>query len=1078
MEVKILWNVRDWAEAVAELPVAGPLPCRTVLVPRERVAHVLRRDLIRSGRSDALAGTRFLPMLSAAVEVLRADDRTFEPGEEALRRARLTALFRSQLQLGHFPLDLLRDRPGWDEAFARTISDLEGAGLRPAHLESAGASAQLRDVASIWHALDESAGRCWTAQRIFLEAAAALEREPALWPFTGAVLAFAAGDITVAEARFVRTIPAVTLGLLAARPARERYLQRTEALLGDGVGEALRSATAPRAGSTERDLLVSYLFEPPSVLANSSRPRSNGPDGTVDLEEHSGAEAEIEATADWVARQVADRTPLEEIAILVPALDPLAGLVTERVARLPWQDGPLPVHVAGGLLLVGHASGARALAVVSALRAYLSAESLVGVLPALRSSATDGRHLSHGAATALVWSLGTVGGNPAKPDGALEWSARAKERESELDAEIARARADEETDGAGAAREIERSLADLRAIRPALEALVGVVRYVIDGAPLAVLWLALRDFLEAWLLQPVEGPRVHALLDDRLSVVAAESACGALSGEDALRVIEETVTSTRVPSGRFGEPMVYVGTVREAVGLCFRAVRVIGLSEGHLPSVSREDPVVPDLLRETLTASASTGFNAPPATAAERALEDLHALDMVVRNARERVALSAARLDIDRSQRELSSVMLEAAAALARPNRITGKQGATIPDAAALSRDGFAPAREVAVQFRKKRPLGEAAWQDEVSRRAVGVPPRWRGVAALDLDRIALLRAPDGSGPMDGILGAAGIDLPVPGLSAEWPISPSAVATLLRCPHEFLLGNVLRFHDRVSAPPQREIGQPHYGNLFHKAAAEFYNRHGTSFCAGHGTLRDWLSRAGQIVERLFDEFLRQYPLVGDAVRSQERERLQRDLHELLCDEWENTATGHRFIAAERAFGRPTGVELSLGERALFVRGRIDRIDVVGRKTFVLDLKTGRAYPRAGKGQDPDPALDLQIAIYGLVAQVLAEQWKIPKRVAAAYAYVGRSGKEDRSYRDDFHDVLEPAARGWLAIAIGLLAERFFPRTPSTDDCNFCRFSPVCGDEVYERAAALLANTDGVLTEFAALKVPPAKDGED
>lgn len=55
------------------MPVQGPLPCRTVLVPRERVAHVLRRELIRSKRPDALAGTRFVQTAFAAVDVLRSE---------------------------------------------------------------------------------------------------------------------------------------------------------------------------------------------------------------------------------------------------------------------------------------------------------------------------------------------------------------------------------------------------------------------------------------------------------------------------------------------------------------------------------------------------------------------------------------------------------------------------------------------------------------------------------------------------------------------------------------------------------------------------------------------------------------------------------------------------------------------------------------------------------------------------------------------------------------------------------------------------------------------------------------------
>src|SRR5438093_3077114 len=100
MVTKIFWTSRDWMAAVSELPVRGPLPCRTVLVPRGTVAHGLRRDLIRGGRSDVLAGTRFVLAPAAAVEVLRSADVVFTPGEDALRAARFSALSRSSLPLG------------------------------------------------------------------------------------------------------------------------------------------------------------------------------------------------------------------------------------------------------------------------------------------------------------------------------------------------------------------------------------------------------------------------------------------------------------------------------------------------------------------------------------------------------------------------------------------------------------------------------------------------------------------------------------------------------------------------------------------------------------------------------------------------------------------------------------------------------------------------------------------------------------------------------------------------------------------------------------------------------------------
>jgi hypothetical protein len=147
------------------------------------VAHTLRRDLIREGFDNVLAGTRFVPFSVAAADVLRNAGVAFQTGEEALRTARLSALFRSPMQLRHFSRDLLRSKPGWEEAFARTISDLEGAGLRPEYLDVSGQSGRLQDVAAIWRAIDESADRAWTVQRTYLEAALSLDNRPETLPF-------------------------------------------------------------------------------------------------------------------------------------------------------------------------------------------------------------------------------------------------------------------------------------------------------------------------------------------------------------------------------------------------------------------------------------------------------------------------------------------------------------------------------------------------------------------------------------------------------------------------------------------------------------------------------------------------------------------------------------------------------------------------------------------------------------------------------------------------------------------------------------------------------------------------------
>ncbi len=184
------------------------------------------------------------------------------------------------------------------------------------------------------------------------------------------------------------------------------------------------------------------------------------------------------------------------------------------------------------------------------------------------------------------------------------------------------------------------------------------------------------------------------------------------------------------------------------------------------------------------------------------------------------------------------------------------------------------------------------------------------------------------------------------------------------------------------------------------------------------------------------------------------------------------------------------LRLSTSGRELFVRGRIDRLDTDGQTTLVRDLKTGRPHGRTGTEAGPTVAIDLQIAVYGLVVRARAADWRIPSRIAAAYVYLGRGRSDERSYREDFQEVLEPAANGWLDLAGSLLEARLFPRTPEGKDCEYCAFQAVCGDRANERAASLLdqaargviptldAGATRVLGAFAKSKGAAGRDGDD
>lgn len=389
----VFWSASDWARAILELPAERPAPTRTVLVPHARVIPSLQRELVRLGRADGLVGTQFVPVAEAAAAVLQAAGVPFALGEEAKREARLAALLRGELRLERLDPAELRAGRRWEEALARTLRELEAEGVSPRDLATRGVSPDLpagpreRDVAAIWAAIERTAGRSLTTPRLLAEAAALLRGAARRWPFEGPVLGVAAGDLSVVERDFLFAIPRLTLGLLAARPRHPGYLARMTALLGPTAGEALATAAPPPATAgapqTQLSRLGRRLFE---AQEEEEEEPAQARDGSVRREVHAGADEELDAAAAWVAAEVARGTPLEELAVIVPALDPWAALLEERLARLPWPDdrpgGGAPIYVPGGLPLCRSGAGAQALAVVRALQERRPVERLAELLPA------------------------------------------------------------------------------------------------------------------------------------------------------------------------------------------------------------------------------------------------------------------------------------------------------------------------------------------------------------------------------------------------------------------------------------------------------------------------------------------------------------------------------------------------------------------------------------------------------------------------------------------------------------------------------------------------------------------------
>jgi hypothetical protein len=1130
----------------------------TILLPSLHIAHQVRRRLCLDGQPGLLAGVTFLRAEDLAREILVHAGQLREGHLSDLRTVGLRALFATggvrDLPLAYFNAGQLEASPGYAEAIAATIEELDGAGVTCADLEGAArewggatgdtdaqlAARRVHDVATLWQTVDASlrAGdpNLRSAAELLCEAGDALAREPRLAASVGKVFAVLSPQPKPTVLQFLSTLPDCCVALLTGRPVRrlgERFIDATASALG-----ATRPALPgqPVTSRTELELAHSYLFAPPEVLSDESRPRSQGHDGTVALEQYPGLQDEVSAAVSWALEHVtAHRTPLEEIAILLPVRE-LAGFLVSALERsdkgvaadrveapdplAPSEPFPrpgetngealpcvLPAYGAGGLPVVDSPSGHILVQLLRALHAALDAERTIPLLPHLRLAGTSRDRVTEADARRLTYESGIIGGTPSDPDRAREWPARLARRAEALERQLATLAsvspgdldpAEDDPEKAKFAlrrHDAERLDANIRAILPAVEALTALASAVLTARPLATLWPEILAFYATWCRVPSSPADAARLLDRELRALCAHPIAARLTGRDAVAYMTERLGALRAAHGRYGEPRIFVGTPADAVGLTFRAVRLLGTVEGVVPGNPREDPILPDDERRRL--ATWLGQDRPAAawgipTAQSRVLGQTHDVFFAATAARERLALSAPRQWIDGTDRELAGLMLETAVALGRPDRQSDEAG-LVPSLTRLRRDYLGTALAARDAYDTRSPGVTATVLRSIAARPVDpgrprartVPPEWLASAAGDLFSLARIRTIEderGSDTLtlsDGMLGThlgtLRDALALPGLQADKAISASRLVTLLSCPYRFLLEHVLHLDAPPEPPPSREIGQPYYGTLVHRVMERFLRQHGESFCSKDGAFDDWADRISVVADRCFEEFCAEYPLLGDGTTAAQRERLRRDVRALLQADWD-THLPLTLVGVEVPFGFPTPVSLPLGDgRTLYVRGFIDRVDRKGRQVLVRDVKTGRAKPR---NEEPThPSLDTQLVVYTLVAPDLAGGGRVG---LAAYTYPALVSDRERAYDGAADlDTLLTAGREWLRRGAALLSARTFPHAIDENACTYCPFVPVCGAAIHETSARKLATATPQSPEhgFAELQRPTEDDAD-
>jgi ATP-dependent helicase/DNAse subunit B len=494
--------------------------------------------------------------------------------------------------------------------------------------------------------------------------------------------------------------------------------------------------------------------------------------------------------------------------------------------------------------------------------------------------------------------------------------------------------------------------------------------------------------------------------------------------------------------------------------MAFELVFVLGMVEGQMPPLGREDPLLPDDERRDLDA-------AVPLRLARRAAERRDYLALLAAGRRQ--VLMYPRAEMRGPSPNLPARwLLDAASTLAGEQagesvRVVTAKFAELEAAAAggadapwlISRASFHAVLKGAVKpanaqeydlrgmARASDPLRHFA---AISRRQVR-----RGIAATRGRRSG--RATE----WDGIVAARSERSPAGGRVA----SATGLETWAKCPFSYFMRTVLHVAETEAPEETLVITGADRGTLMHRALQLFFAGGDGFEAAPARTTREerWTGAERERLRAIGEVCCVEAEQAGQTGKPLlwgiERKRILRELDRFLdAEEGHRARDGFAFNAAEFQFGYDNGahpalvVALADGREVAF-RGSIDRVEqsLDGEHIAVVDYKTGRADQY--KSLETNPLQDgqlLQLPIYGLAAadafgavSVEASYWFITEKEKFERKGYAVSRANSGGFREALTTIVDGIGAGVFPANPGKRDE--FRR--SFEHCRFCAYDSIC-----------------------------------
>ncbi len=999
---------RTLLDELVELRARNEALAALVIVPTGRLAGHVERRLLE--RRPAWLGLEVLHFNAVAARILAEAG---IPRPRTLSASLAEAILRAVLRRNpeNRWTRYVRERPGALASLASAIRDLREAGIPARRLERcARAVAEGQDLVPLY------AGFCAELERLRAEdwvddaglIEAALPHAEAFAARRGGIWVHGAYEWTGLHTRLVRTLDAGR-EVRVLFPYREkapvsRYAERFLRGHLQG-GEGAKAVLEPIESDDDR-LALETLYDEATRPQAAVRPQ-------IAYRSAQGAAAEIKGAVRAALAEVGAGCPPNEIVIAARSLTPYEGALDEVFEQegLPWTGSlnqPLRNHPAIHDFAL----------LVAVLDENFPRR---GTAELLRSPRVRWDRLSADGASppgeyADRWSraAGVVGGLDEWRELLVEWAGQTHGRAERSPQELERAneRAAARTAGALLIATTLQRLHDR--MRPdetrtwsahanRLDELISDAFFA-DGE----VW----DDVAALL---AEMRSLETIVGERRNVTFAEMR----------RWLETAIDRTeRMPHNR-DNGGIRVLDMMQLRGITCRRLHLVGLNSGILPHPPRPDPVLPDELREKLSAPEH------PIPIKKNGLEEERLLlDLTLGSATERIELAWQRADEAGRSRTPSLALRE----IARLSHGAPELAACLRDAA------WHPSHPTLALAWLQRTAGMLSAREErllTALQSIGQPAELDDWYPELTPGLKLLRATESfeftDRAFDGRIGATDL--------TRRPWSVSALETLARCPLRFFFQRVLRVRefDEEAAPFEltpREIGQQ-----THDLLERTYQRL-QSDGMFERPLDERVRRAGEIIDEIWN----------DAWRSLAR-RLNRRAPALWATTesvWKRSVTSFIVEDLERidaeGWGAPeteTVIDEEIpfaGGRSLQLVGRVDRRFGDTTRLLIGDYKTGKVDGLT----DPTRMLKaqtLQVPLYWMLSDAKAriEVLGVGPRYDPDEVDPGeRVLKFDGLTAEEFKGFVET-----MGVLTDLIDEGVFPLNHSNVGCGYCPYELSC-----------------------------------